>query len=126
MTGDIAVKKDPKLWESSKKQAVKKMGGKWSARAAQYATMLYKSKGGKYIGKKPKGNRLMKWSREDWGYVDGKKGNRYLPRKVRARLTPDQKRRTNLAKRRDTKRGVQWSRQPRDVARVASRMRRRG
>lgn len=126
MSKDIAVKKNPKLWERAKKQAVKKMGGKWSARAAQYATKLYKGMGGKYLGKRTKKNRLMKWSREDWGYVDEKKGNRYLPRKVRARLTPSQKRRTNLAKRRDTRRGVQWSRQPRDVARVTSRLKRRG
>lgn len=122
---DIAVKKNPQLWERAKKQAVAKMGGKWSARAAQYATKLYKGMGGKYVGKRAPGNRLMKWTREDWGYVDGKRGNRYLPRKVRASLTSDQKRRTNAAKRRDTRRGVQWSRQPRDVARVTSRLRRR-
>ena len=42
-----AKKKNKALWERCKKDAVSKMGGKWSARAAQYATLLYKKRGGK-------------------------------------------------------------------------------
>ena len=37
----IAKKKNKALWERCKKDAVSKKGGKWSARAAQYATDYY-------------------------------------------------------------------------------------
>lgn len=112
----------PALWERSKRDAVSKMGGKFSARAMQLAVRLYKSRGGGYKTKKPRvaSNSLMRWTAEDWGYV-GKPGqSRYLPRKVRERLTPSEKRRTNLAKRKSVS---QWSRQPQDVARKSSRIR---
>jgi len=119
------IRSNPALWEKSKKQAVAKMGGKHSARAMQYAVYLYKKAGGKYKGSKPtaSGNSLARWTAERWGYVSGK-GSRYLPAKVRSKLTPDEKRRTNAAKRSANKKGKQWSRQPSDVARKASRIRR--
>lgn len=120
------VRSNPELWEKSKRRAVAKMGGKHSARAMQYAVYLYKKAGGKYKGSKPSpsSNSLAKWTSERWGYVSGK-GSRYLPLKVRQRLTPDEKRRTNAAKRRATREGRQWSRQPRDVALKTSAIKRR-
>ena len=119
------VRTNPALWERSKKLAVRKMGGKHSARAMQYAVYLYKKSGGKYKGPKPSPatNSLARWSAEKWGYTSGK-GSRYLPEGVRRRLTPSEKRRTNAAKRRDTSRGRQWSRQPADVARKSSMIKR--
>jgi|GEM_PF-1519497 len=63
-----AVKKDPALWESAKRQATEQLGGKWSARAAQRAVQIYKQKGGEYSGKKPSAgeNKLRKWTKQDW------------------------------------------------------------
>lgn len=118
------IRTNPQLWEKSKREAVKKMGGKHSARAMQLAVQIYKRAGGRYVGRKPGSTSLGKWGREDWGYVDGRPGNRYLPRRVRERLTPEEKARTNRAKRAATRMGKQWSRQPRDIARKASRIRR--
>lgn len=119
------IRSNPALWERSKKQAVAKMGGKHSARAMQYAVYLYKKAGGKYKGSKPsaQSNSLARWTAEKWGYTNGK-GSRYLPERVRKSLTPSERRRTNAAKRRATAQGKQWSRQPKDVARKASRIRR--
>jgi hypothetical protein len=116
---------NPALWEKSKKRAVAKMGGKHSARAMQYAVYLYKQSGGKYKGSKPSSreNSLARWTSERWGYTNGK-GSRYLPEKVRKSLTPNERRRTNAAKRRSSAQGKQWSRQPSDVAKKASRIRR--
>lgn len=67
----IATKANPKLWARCKADAVAKMGGKWSARAAQYATHLYKKRGGKYKGKKPTAasNKLKKWTKQKWMYL---------------------------------------------------------
>jgi hypothetical protein len=111
------VRSNPTLWEKTKKEAVAKMGGKHSARAMQYAVYLYKKAGGRYKGPKPtaRTNALARWTSEKWGYTNGR-GSRYLPERVRKHLTPDERRRTNAAKRRDTARGKQWSRQPLDVA----------
>lgn len=81
--------------------------GKWSARKAQLAVLEYKSKGGTYIGKKSPNNSLVKWTKEGWGYIDEKKGNRYLPKKIRQVLSPLQKRIENKAKKSATKKGSQ-------------------
>lgn len=104
---------DPKLWERVKKEitAGSKGGnpGQWSARKAQLAVQLYKARGGRYIGPKDKDNSLAVWTREKWDFVDGKKGNRYLPEAVRKRLTPAEKRSTNRRKRSATRSGKQYS-----------------
>jgi hypothetical protein len=112
----------PALWERSKRDAVAKMGGKFSARAMQLAVRLYKSRGGGYSGRKPavRNNSLRRWTAEDWGYVGKPRQSRYLPRVVRQKLTPTEKRRTSLAKR---KAKTQWSKQPADVARKSKRLR---
>tara|TARA_R100001510_G_scaffold48444_1_gene46239 strand:+ start:7202 stop:7462 length:261 start_codon:yes stop_codon:yes gene_type:complete len=70
---EIAKKRDPAKWEAAKKAAKAKMGGKHSARAMQLATKIYKKRGGRYIGKKSKSNRMGKWSRQDWRYEGDKK-----------------------------------------------------
>lgn len=112
----------PVLWERSKRDAIVKMGGKFSARAMQLAVKIYKSRGGGYKTKKPavRNNALMRWTAEQWGYVGKEKRSRYLPKKVRDRLTPAEKRKTSRAKNASKK---QWSKQPTQVARKAARIR---
>ncbi len=107
----ISIKSNPKLWESIKKKVKRSSkggpSGKWSARKAQLAVKEYKSRGGKYKGKKSRTNSLRKWTREDWGYVKGsnpkKRRGRYLPRVVREHLTPSERRSEN--RRKGSKRG---------------------
>lgn len=109
--GKISTKANPRLWESLKKKimAGSKGGpkGKWSGRKAQMLVKAYKSRGGKFKGKKSKHNSLSKWSREKWDYINksGRKSKRgrYLPEKVRKSLTPAEKRREN--KKKGSKRG---------------------
>jgi hypothetical protein len=116
------VRTHPVLWERSKVDAVRRMGGKFSARAMQLAVKLYKARGGSYKGRKPapKRNALMRWTVEDWGYVGAAGRSRYLPKKVRDKLTPVEKRKTSRAKNAASK---QWSKQPADVAKKAARIR---
>lgn len=98
----------PRLWEQIKEkwhQGDKGgQAGKWNARKAQLAVQEYKRESEKkygdngYKGSKPKQNSLKKWTDEDWGYA-GKEGeSRYLPKAVRDRLTPAEKRRENRRK----------------------------
>jgi len=80
--------------------------GKWSARKAQLATARYKKSGGGYKGAKSSSNKLSKWTKQEWGYTtkgDEKKPKskrgRYLPKNVRAKMTPSQKAAANRKKR---------------------------
>ena len=129
MVGKTAVKTNPKLWKKIVSQ-VKKSGkggkpGQWSARKAQLSVQKYKAKGGGYKGKKSRSNSLVKWTREDWGTKSGRPsiqgpratGERYLPRKARRSLTKKEYARTTRSKRRSLKKGKQYSKQPRDIAR---------
>jgi len=97
-----AVKTNPKLWESAKKQATSKMGGH-SARAMQLAVKIYKEKGGGYKGAKTSENKLSKWSKQDWTTKSGKPsketGERYLPKKAIEALSPQEYAATTRAKR---------------------------
>jgi len=121
-----ATKKQPKKWEAAKAKAQAKMGGKWSARAAQLATKYYKDAGGTYAGKKPtaKTNKLKKWTKEDWGTKSGKPstvgkgatGERYLPKKAREALSSKEYAATTRKKREDTAKGKQFSKQPKKIA----------
>lgn len=77
----IAKRTDPALWELCKAEALNKMG-KFSARAMQYAVKLYKERGGEYVGGKTSDNSLVKWTKEDWGYVGEEGHSRYLPKKL--------------------------------------------
>jgi hypothetical protein len=105
---------NPKLWKSIKNKWHRgSKGGKagqWNARKAQLAVQEYKRRGGKYKTKRPApNNSLVKWTKEDWGYIDGKKGNRYLPKNVRDHLTSAEKRATNARKKAATRRGQQYA-----------------
>lgn len=57
------IRTNPELWEACKKEAVEKLG-KFSARAMQQAVLLYKQKGGGYLGQKSEDNSLIKWNEE--------------------------------------------------------------
>lgn len=111
-----AKRTDPVLWEACKKEAVEKMGGKFSARAMQYAVKLYKEKGGGYIGEKAADNSLVKWTKEDWNYVGEEGHSRYLPKEAREHLTRGEKAATSRAKNEGTEEGKQWVKQPESIA----------
>lgn len=106
--------------------------GQWSARKAQIVTQRYEKAGGGYTGPKSSKQRsLSKWTKEKWGTKSGKPstqgpkatGERYLPKKAREALTKEEYARTSAKKRRDTKAGKQFSRQPKSVAKKTARYR---
>lgn len=111
-----AQRTNPQLWELCKYDAIEKMGGKFSARAMQYAVKLYKERGGKYIGEKNPENSLVKWTKEDWGYVGKDHHSRYLPKDARDHLTRGEKAATSRAKNKGTEEGKQWVPQPKSIA----------
>lgn len=117
-----ATRLDPKLWEACKAEAVHKMG-KFSARAMQYAVSLYKKRGGRYAGAKTGANSLVKWTKEDWGYVGESKHSRYLPKKAREHLTSGEKAATSRAKNEGTAHHKQWVKQPARIAKKTARYR---
>ena len=98
-----AEKLDPELWEEAKADARDAYGGH-SARAMQYASKLYKARGGRYRGRKGADNRLVQWTRQDWTTKSGKPsretGERYLPRAAIESLSPAEYGATTRAKRR--------------------------
>ena len=120
----VAEKTNPKLWDKVKAKVTKSdkggHSGQWSARKAQLATQEYKSQGGGYRGKKTADNHLQQWTGEEWGTKSGHKsqesGERYLPKKAREHLTAEEYARTTRKKQADTRRGKQFSAQPKDVA----------
>jgi hypothetical protein len=113
-----AVRSNEPLWEAVKssihKGTVGGPKGTWNARKAQLAVKKYKDMGGKYIGAK-KHNSLVKWTEENWGYIDGVKGNRYLPEKIRKQLTPAEKATENKLKATATKKGIQHAKYSKSV-----------
>ena len=119
-----AEKTDPKLWEKVKAKVTKgdKGGapGQWSARKAQLAVHDYKAEGGGYAGGKSEDNHLTQWTEEDWGTKSGEPsgetGERYLPKQARDHLSDEEYQRTTAKKRADTRKGKQFSAQPKDVA----------
>ncbi|MFC3125055.1 hypothetical protein ACFOD4_08280 [Pseudoroseomonas globiformis] len=127
-----AKKTDPTLWERVKHRVTEgDKGGKsgqWSARKAQLATSEYKKAGGGYRGSKGSDNHLQQWTEEEWGTKSGQKsghtGERYLPKKAREKLSDSEYSRSTAKKRADTKKGKQFSAQPKDVARKAASTRR--
>jgi len=116
-----AVKTDPKKWKRivSRVKAEGKGGkpGQWSARKAQRAVQLYKKSGGGYRGPKKESNSLRKWTKQDWGTKSGKNsiqgpkatGERYLPKAKRDAMSKEEYAKTTRKKRRDTKKGKQYS-----------------
>lgn len=111
-----AKRDNPELWEFCKIEAVKKMGGKFSARAMQYAVKLYKEQGGGYLEPKSHDNSLTKWTKEDWDYVGEEKHSRYLPKNAREHLSSGEKAATSRAKNKGTEEGKQWVKQPKTIA----------
>ena len=119
-----SIKTRPDLWDKIKKEVIRspKGGpvGKWSARKAQRAVAIYKDRGGRYVGKKSPYNSLVKWTKEDWGYINDtpKKSKRkskrksksprygrYLPLEVRKKLTSTEK---DIENRKKGKKYGQW------------------
>jgi len=124
----IARKTDPKLWDAVKQAATESdKGGKpgqWSARKAQMATAAYKKAGGGYAGQKGSDNHLQQWTEEEWGTKSGaesgKTGERYLPKTARESLTDAEYAASTAKKRADTRKGKQFSKQPKAVAEKAA------
>jgi hypothetical protein len=122
-----AVKRDPKKWEAAKARAKAKMGGKHSARAMQLAVKYYKDSGGTYSGKKKSTNKLSKWTKQKWTTKSGKKssetGERYLPKKAINNLSDKEYAATTKAKRAGTKKGKQFVKQPKKIAKKTKKYR---
>lgn len=106
--------------------------GQWSARKAQLLALEYEKAGGGYRGRKTKAaQNLTKWTKEDWGTGSGKPstqgknatGERYLPKKARDKLSPQELGATNRKKREDLKKGKQFSSQPKKIAKKTRRRR---
>ena len=119
-----AKKCKPQLWKRVVSE-VKSSGkggrpGQWSARKAQLAVARYKARGGTYCEKKSSGNSLHKWTKQKWGTKSGKNstqgpkatGERYLPKSKRDHMSKEAYKKTSDKKRRDTKKGKQYSKQP--------------
>jgi len=123
----VATKKDPAKWAAAKARAKAKMGGKHSARAMQLAVKYYKDAGGTYSGEKSSGNKLSKWTKEDWGTKSGKKssetGERYLPKKAIKALSSAEYAATTRAKREGTKEWKQFVPQPKKIAKRVAKYR---
>lgn len=106
--------------------------GQWSARKAQLVAQAYKKAGGGYTGSKTRKQKsLSKWTKEEWGTKSGKPstqgpkatGERYLPKRARKSLSKKEYAATSAKKRRDTKAGRQFSKQPKSIARKTARYR---
>jgi hypothetical protein len=106
--------------------------GQWSARKAQLASQKYKESGGGYSGPKTEAQKsLSKWTKEDWGTRSGKPstqgpkatGERYLPKKARESLSPQEYAATTKAKREGTAKGKQFVKQPKTIAKKTARYR---
>lgn len=127
---------NPELRERIKKKIMASgKGGKpgqWSARKAQLVAQEYKKAGGGYSGSKTsKQKSLSKWTKEDWGTKSGKPstqgdkatGERYLPKKAREKLSSAEYAKTSAKKREDLRKGKQFSKQPKTIAKKTSRYR---
>jgi hypothetical protein len=127
-----AKRTDPALWEAVKAEvtAGSKGGraGQWSARKAQMAVRLYKARGGGYVGPKSPDNSLTKWTRQGWRTKSGRPsietGERYLPSDAIEALTDEEYAETTRAKRRGTRKGAQFVKQPEKIARKVKQFRR--
>jgi len=100
--------------------------GQWSARKAQIATARYKKSGGGYKGAKKASNSLSKWSKQKWRTSDGSKSEgkkRYLPDAAWKALSTAEKRATNRAKAKGNKKGKQFVKQPKRIAKKVRRYR---
>tara|TARA_R100001163_G_C5049776_1_gene186691 strand:- start:748 stop:1143 length:396 start_codon:yes stop_codon:yes gene_type:complete len=127
----VAKKTNMKLWKRivSSVKAGSKGGrpGQWSARKAQIATKRYKAAGGGYSGKKSSKNKLRKWGKQKWRTKSGKKssetGERYLPEKAIKSLSSSEYAATTRAKREGSRKGKQYVKQPKSIARKVKKYR---
>jgi len=106
--------------------------GQWSARKSQLLSQEYKKAGGGYSGSKTKAQKsLSKWTKEKWGTKSGKPstqgpkatGERYLPKKAREALSSKEYAATSRAKREGMKKGKQFVKQPKAIAKKTARYR---
>lgn len=100
---------DPRLWELAKREAVRRLDGRHSARAMQLAGRLYREAGGGYTGPRTTAQRsLSRWTAEKWTTATGEKAcrktpagircDRYLPSAAWEMLTPAQVKATRRVK----------------------------
>ncbi|CAI8377783.1 MAG: Uncharacterised protein [Porticoccaceae bacterium UBA1117] len=76
---------------------------------------------------------LSQWAKQDWGTKSGKNstqgkkatGERYLPKKARAALTPAEYAATSAAKRKGIAAGKQFVKQPKRIAKKTAVVRKR-
>jgi len=106
--------------------------GQWSARKAQLVALEYKKSGGGYSGSKSgKQKSLSKWTKEEWGTKSGRPstqgknatGERYLPKKARQALSSSEYAATSKAKREGMKKGKQFVKQPKSIAKKTAKYR---
>lgn len=122
---------DQQLWDTIKEKVMSESkggkAGEWSAFKALRASKLYKDAGGTYKGKKDTSKGLLKWVKEDWRTKSGKPsletGERFLPAKAIQALTPAQYKRTTEKKKKDMKKGKQFSVQPEDIQKIVDKYR---
>jgi len=106
-----ATRTNERMWQSIKRSVLKGskggLPGKWSARKAQIATRMYKSRGGKYKGRRSPQNSLTRWSKQQWRYSSARnskqKRGRYLPSVVHKHLSSRSRNAEN--RRKGSKRG---------------------
>jgi len=88
---------------------------------------MYKDRGGKYSGKKDSRNSLHQWTLQNWTTKSGLPslltGERYLPAKAIKHLSSSEYARTTRKKREGTRKGRQFIKQPRSIARKTRRYR---
>ena len=94
--------------------------GQWSARKAQLAATYKKADGVYKGGKGKKQKSLSKWTKQKWrtksGKPSSKTGERYLPEKAIKALSSSEYAATTRAKRKGTKQGKQFVKQPKAIA----------
>lgn len=121
-----------RLFEKIKAGSKGGKAGQWSARKSQLLAREYKKAGGGYTGEKTKAQKsLSKWTKEEWGTKSGKPstqgkkatGERYLPKKARQALSKEEYAKTSAKKRKDTKAGKQFSKQPKTIAKKTAKYR---
>jgi hypothetical protein len=101
--------------------------GQWSARKAQLSVKMYKDEGGKYKGPRSANNSLHQWTIQNWRTKSGKAslktGERYLPAAAIKHLSSAEYSRTTRKKREGMRRGKQFVKQPKSIARKTRRYR---
>lgn len=125
------IRTNPELWTRVKAQVTRSskggLPGQWSARKAQLSVKLYKDRGGKYRGQKSSRNSLHQWTVQNWRTKSGLPslltGERYLPAKAIKHLSSAEYARTTRKKREGLRRGEQFTKQPRNIARKTRRYR---